>query len=177
MSESLYFIAIIPPKPIQEEITVFKQLIADRFGSKHALNAPPHITLHMPFKWREKKLVRLKDVMQQLNKNFKPFEIVLDGFDFFEPRVVFVNVIENSQLQSLQSNVVKTCRKQLKIVNANYKDQAFHPHITVGFRDLKKQRFYEAKDVFEKKTFKASFKVHGISLLVHNEGSWNSINY
>ena len=40
MSESLYFIAVVPPSKIQDEITQLKNEVADKFGSRHALNAP-----------------------------------------------------------------------------------------------------------------------------------------
>ena len=40
-----------------------KQEFANRFNSKAALRSPPHITLHMPFKWKEEKEVKLIDVL------------------------------------------------------------------------------------------------------------------
>ena len=90
MSEQLYFIAIVPPEKIQQEITELKKVIANRFGSSHALNAPPHITLHMPFRWKDKKVDKLWHTIHEINDQLKPFEIELKEFDFFEPRVVFV---------------------------------------------------------------------------------------
>ena len=173
--ESLYFIAILPPIEIQTEITAFKQLIAKKFGSTHALNAPPHITLHMPFKWKEKKSGQLMEVLRQLNQDFAPFEIVLKDFDFFEPRVVFVDVLENTPLRTLQSSVDDTCRKQLKINNGNYKDQAFHPHVTIGFRDLKKPMFYQAKEAFERMHYERCFSAKELQLLQHNAGKWELV--
>ncbi len=168
MSEQLYFIAIVPPEGIQKEITKLKHFVADRFGSKHALNAPPHITLHMPFRWKEKKVDKLFRTIDEINEEFKPFEIELNGFDFFEPRVVFVNVVENQALNKLQKLVVDRCRKKLKLDNANYRDQAFHPHITVAHRDFNKQRFLEMRDYFVDKAYSASFSVNQGSLLSYN---------
>lgn len=173
MSESLYFIAIVPPQEIQDRITTLKYEVAEKFNSKHALNAPPHITLHMPFKWKEKKLDQPKGVIQKLNNELTPFEIALKDFDFFEPRVVFVNVVENEQLNQLQKAVVDTCRKELNLDNANYKNRPFHPHVTIAFRDLKKPMFFEAKEYFEKRTFDAEFEVNKVSLLKHNGNKWN----
>ena len=138
MSESLYFIAILPPKKIQEEITSFKQIIADRFESTHAFNAPPHITLHMPFRLKKKKEDKLLHCIDDIRNQMSSLSIQLDGFDFFEPRVVFVNVIPSEKLNNLQGKVVELVKKKLKIYNANYKERPFHPHITIGFRDLKK---------------------------------------
>ncbi len=176
MSEQLYFIAIVPPEDIQKEITELKHIVSDQFGSKHALNAPPHITLHMPFRWKEKKFEKLQRTIREINDEFKPFEIELNGFDFFEPRVVFVNVVENQWLNSLQKLVVERCRKKLKLDNANYKDRPFHPHVTLGFRDLKKKMFYEAKAYFEGKEINFTFEATRVELLKHDGKEWKILD-
>lgn len=177
MSESLYFIAVLPPPAIQEAITKLKLEIAEKYGSKHALKSPPHITLHMPFKWKDKRIAELEKVIETLNNQHKSFMVELKGFDFFEPRVVFVDVVENENLNMLQSQVVDTCRKQLKLDNANYKGRPFHPHVTIGFRDLKKPMFYEAKKVFENRKVTFGFDVREISLLQHDGKKWNVVEF
>lgn len=173
MSEALYFIAVLPPPKIQNEITGLKHEISEKYESKHALKSPPHITLHMPFKWKEKRYDELADLMRNLNSDLEPFEVQLKGFDFFEPRVVFVDVVENQMLEEVQKNVVNACRKQLKLDNANYKNRPFHPHVTIGFRDLKKRMFYEAKKEFEKREVSFEFPVNEIALLKHDGKKWN----
>lgn len=177
MTEHLYFLAIVTPQSIRDRITELKLEVAEKFNSKHALNAPPHITLHMPFKWKEQKLDRLKEVIQKINNELIPFAVSLNNFDFFEPRVVFVNVLENESLNQIQKQVVDSCRKELKLDNANYKDRPFHPHITIAFRDLKKPMFYKAKEYFEKVTFSAEFKVGQVSLLKYDGDKWNLTSF
>ena len=176
MSESLYFIAVVPTVEIQEEITKLKQEVAEKYESKHALKSPPHITLHMPFKWKDKRYKELVAVMEKLNSDFEPFEVQLKDFDFFELRVVFVDVVENEKLNQLQKVVVDICRKQLKLDNANYKNRPFHPHVTIAFRDLKKRMFYEAKKEFEFREVSYKFQVTEISLLKHDGKKWNVIH-
>lgn len=173
MSEHLYFIAIVPPNSIQDQITALKKQVAEQFDSKHALKSPPHITLHMPFKWKEKKLDSLLDVIKGINDRLVPFQIDLKDFDYFEPRVVFVNVVDNESLTNLQKEVVAECRRKLKLDNANYKNHSFHPHITIGFRDLKKPNFYEAKRHFSQQRFVKSFETTSIVLLKHDGLRWN----
>ena len=172
MSESLYFIAVLPPKKIQEEIKELKQVVADKFGSKHAFNAPAHITLHMPFRWKDKRAGELRNAMNLINQGWQPFEVELKDFAFFEPRVVYVDVVENEKLNQLQGHVSKTCRHELKLMNTNYKDQVFHPHMTIAFRDLKKTAFYEAKGYFESKKYNAQFIVNSVTLLWHDGIEW-----
>ena len=114
--------------------------------------------------------------MAEVNDGLTPFQVQLRDFDFFEPRVVFVHVEKNEALTMLQKEVVNRCRKELNLDNANYRNQAFHPHITIGFRDLKKPKFYEAKQYYEPKSFQADFEVNRICLLKHNGKKWNVIN-
>lgn len=103
--------------------------------------------------------------------------MLLKDFDFFEPRVVFVDVVENENLNKLQSQVVDTCRKQLKLDNANYKDRPFHPHITIGFRDLKKPMFYKAKKEFENRRVTLEFEANKVSLLQHDGKRWYVVEF
>ncbi len=170
--ESLYFIAIVPPETICEKITQLKLEISQRFESKQALKSPPHITLHMPFRWKDKKLDALYQVIKGINDSFKSVEIELKDFDFFEPRVVFVNVVANKPLFDLQKRTVSLCRKELKLDNSNYKDQVFHPHVTIGFRDLKKRQFYAAKAHFENQKSNFKFQITEVNLLKHNGQKW-----
>ena len=44
-----YFIAIIPPEPIHDQIVNIKKDISTKHNTYAALKSPPHITLHMPF--------------------------------------------------------------------------------------------------------------------------------
>ncbi|MEM0939313.1 MAG: 2'-5' RNA ligase family protein [Bacteroidota bacterium] len=171
--ESLYFIAIVPPKNIQREITLLKQEIAKKYGSKHALKSPPHITLHMPFRWKDKKLDQLTHAIKNLNTQLVPFRLALKDFNYFEPHVVYIDVVKNLTLEELQKKILNECRKKLKLNNANYKNQPFHPHVTIGFRDLKKQMFYTAKEEFEKRAYSGEFRVKRIELLKHDGKRWN----
>ena len=173
MSESLYFLAIVPPKKVQIEIMQLKTLIAERFNSKHALKSPPHITLHMPFKWKNKKLPQLHSAFEKINSTVQPFKVELFGFDYFEPRVIYVDVKKNKHLNSLQNRVVDICKKDLKLYNGNYKDRLFYPHVTIGFRDLRKPQFFDAKKYFDSHEFQASFKVKEVTLLKHDGSRWN----
>jgi 2'-5' RNA ligase len=175
MSESLYFIAVVPPLDIQERIIQLKEEVVEKFGSKHALNAPAHITMHMPFKWKDKRFNELAEIMRQLNEDFMPFKVQLKDFGFFDPRVVYVDVVANEQLSVLQGNVQQAAKAQLKLTNANYKDQVFHPHMTIAFRDLKKAAFFEAKAYYTQQTFSAHFKIQGVDLLRHDGKMWRVI--
>jgi len=170
--QNLYFLALIPEEPIHAEVMAFKQEVAEKFNSTGALRSPPHITLHMPFKWRADKEEELIDKLSKFQYDNYSIAISLDGFDFFEPRVVFVNVIKTEPLILLQKQLSDYVRRELKFFNADYKDRGFHPHMTIGFRDLKKAIFPEAKAYFEDKIYQCQFEASNICLLKHNGEKW-----
>jgi 2'-5' RNA ligase len=171
--DSLFFIAILPPENIRREINQLKEEVAQKFNSRHALRSPPHITLHMPFTWRMDKLEILDSCMDEINGSIQPFEIELKDFGFFPLRVVFVDVVANEQLTELQRRVATSARKHLKLTNANYKDQPFHPHVTIGFRDLKRPDFMLAFDYYSPRSFGGKFTVEKVALLRHDGRVWS----
>ena len=90
-AESRYFLAIIPPDPIQSEAQKIKVQFRDDFNSKGALRSPAHITLHMPFQWKEKKEDKLFSLLVQAT-NEEKFHLSFDGFGAFPPRTIFIRI-------------------------------------------------------------------------------------
>lgn len=167
-----YFLAIIPPSPVYEEALELKNYFKTRYNSKASLNSPPHITLHMPFRWREDKESELIDTLNEFESGLRPFDLQLLNFNSFPPRVIFIDVVANEHLNSLQKKLLRFCKKELNLFNADYKDQPFHPHLTLAFRDLKKSIFTEAWEEFGAKTFSAAFRIEEFTLLKHNGKVW-----
>jgi 2'-5' RNA ligase len=169
---ALYFIAIIPPSPIYEEALGLKNHFKEKYQSKASLNSPPHITLHMPFQWKEDKEDELLSTFEKLSPVVKPFKLKLSGFGSFPPRVLFIDVDKNESLVNLHQNIHQQCKRELNVFNANYKDKAFHPHLTLAFRDLKKPMYAKAWEEFEHKDFNTEFSVDKFALLKHNGKVW-----
>jgi 2'-5' RNA ligase len=168
----LYFIALIPPTPIYEEALEQKNYFKEHYNSKASLNSPPHITLHMPFRWKEQKENDLVQKIKIFTKEFEPIKVCLDNFSAFPPRVIFINVVKSEALDQMQKSVHRFFKKELNLFNANYKEQPFHPHLTLAFRDLKKPNFKKAWEEFESKEYKAEFIADKIALLKHNGKVW-----
>lgn len=175
--QNLYFLALIPDEPVRSEVMVFKEEIKTKFNSNGALRSPPHITLHMPFKWRTDREELLIEKLSKFKFDKYPFPVDLDGFDFFEPRVVFVDVDKSEALTQLQKELTDYVRRELKFYNADYKDRGFHPHMTIGFRDLKKAVFPEAKAYYQEQSYQRQFQVSGFCLLKHNGQQWEEFRW
>lgn len=171
---ALYFVAIIPPSPVYEEALGLKNYFKEKYKSKASLNSPPHITLHMPFQWKEEKETELVEAFEKFNPNVKPFNLKLSGFGSFPPRVLFIDVEKNEALNTLHKELHQHCKKELNVFNANYKDRGFHPHLTLAFRDLKKPMYTEAWKEFESKDFLEEFPITKFALLKHNGRVWET---
>lgn len=165
-----YFIAIVPPQNVLEEIESFKQDLFLNHNLKGALRSPAHITLHRPFEWKTEKEGALIETLKRFKKP-SSFEIKLQNFNCFEPRVIFVDVAKNEALETLHNQLANYCKSNLNLFNEVEDMRGFHAHVTIAFRDLKKAKFYELWPEFEKKTFGADFLCNQFSLLRH-ETSW-----
>jgi 2'-5' RNA ligase len=126
----------------------------------------------MPFEWKEAKEEKLLDELQAFSLAKSSFTISLQNFSCFAPRVIYINVTPSQQLTELQSELFRHCKIHLNLFNAQYQDLPFHPHITLAFRDLKKDQFAKAWEEFKEKKYSASFLVNKITLLKHNGNLW-----
>lgn len=171
----LYFLALIPPSPVFEEALSIKEYFKEKYHSKGALNSPPHITLHMPFEWKEKKEEKMIRALEEFCKDKTSFTVSMQNFSCFAPRVIYIDVKPNEDLIKLQAQLHRFCKTELNLFNAQYRDLPFHPHLTVAFRDLKKEQFTLAWQEFQQKTFSGEFDVDKITLLKHSGVYWQSL--
>lgn len=167
-----YFIAVVPPEPFLSEIQEIKKTTSKNYNTKGALRSPSHITLHMPFNWEEEKETKLISCLDAF-KFDESFNITLEGFGYFEPRVVFINVKEENTLFLLQKKLVQHVKNNLQLFNQSDDIRGFHPHITIAFRDLKKPVFYKIWKEFNNKSFQANFNCQSICLLKHINNQWH----
>ena len=170
-----YFIAIVIPSPFLEKIETVKDELFREHHLKGALRSPAHITLHRPFEWKEEKETQLIDALKSFIHT-SSFEIKMEGFECFEPRVIYVNVLQNDTLDLLQRKLTALAKRQLQLFNQAEDERGFHPHVTVAFRDLKKPKFYELWPEFKTKEFTGAFEYKGFSLL-RLEKKWEEIYF
>jgi 2'-5' RNA ligase len=166
-----YFIAIVPEGEIQQNATELKLKLKENFNLKYALKSPAHITLKMPFHWNEAKEDRLNGLLESFFEKIKAFDLKYSGFDRFGRRVIFIKTKEEPALFSLQLKLSKFCKTDLKLVE-ELSDRAYHPHMTLAFKDLKATQFDTYWDFIKKQKFDAKQEVKDIALLKRSEGRW-----
>ncbi len=167
---ALYFIAILTPENISNVITGYKNYFKDTYGVSKALNSPSHITLFPPFRWPVSKIKILNTSLRNFSKNQRGVDIQLRGFGAFRPRVIYAGISKNEALEMLWRALANWLKENLQLGTGPDK-RGFHPHITLAFKDLTPEIFYEAWPEFENKPLELQFFAGQLSLLKHN-GRW-----
>jgi len=169
-TEKLYFIAIIPPQPYKDMISEIKQSFARTYHVTHALKSPPHITLIPPFKMNEAQEKGVTEFLGPFVQNARPFQLKLEHYGCFKPRVIFIKPILNEQLLELYTTISQKFSAEFPTGQSSRRP--FNPHLTIAFRDLKPKIFKLAWKELETKEFKAEFPVDRIFLLKHDGKKW-----
>jgi 2'-5' RNA ligase len=167
-----YFLALVPPPPVFNDVHAMKNYFSEHYNSKAALRSPPHITLHMPFEWKLKKEKELTEGFDRFAATQACVALSLDGFGAFPPRVIFIKVVATEALLLLQKELTRFCKVEFNLFNAQYKDNPFHPHLTVAFRDLRKDLFANAWQEFSVRNYSTSFAATDLVLLRHDGTKW-----
>jgi 2'-5' RNA ligase len=92
-SKQRFFIALVPPSDIQQQITQIKLYFAEHYNSRGALNSPPHVTLQPPFDWPVADVPQLEESLRAFAATQSPIPVTLSGFAAFAPRVIYADVL------------------------------------------------------------------------------------
>ncbi len=170
----LYFIAIVAPGIINNQVQEWKHYMLQKFNCKVALKSPAHITLIPPFDMPGTMHHELEEVLLQFAAGQLRFPIQLKNFAAFEPRVIYVHVQPNIYLSGLQA------RLEAYLLRTDFpikkEDRPYHPHVTIANRDLQAADFPRAWQHFQQLSFETSFVADTISLLRHNGQIWEVVN-
>ncbi|NUO02498.1 MAG: 2'-5' RNA ligase family protein, partial [Saprospiraceae bacterium] len=130
----------------------------------------PHLTLIPPFTWPEMRFDVLADCLHGFTRQHPIPTVRLLNFSSFPPRVIFVNVEPDPELQQFQQSLENHLEEQLNI--RTDRQYGFHPHVTVAFKDLRESVFPQAWAYFSAQTFAHTFQPPGMALLRHNGQYW-----
>jgi 2'-5' RNA ligase len=104
----------------------------------------------------------------------KSFSLSLGGIGSFGKRVAFLKIKYPPELKESQQRLLAFTRVVLK-KDIEISDRNYHPHMTMAYRDVKKDQFQQVMDYLEPRKIKGSFKISEVSLLKKNNGTWNII--
>lgn len=172
----LYFIGILPPPTLQNEVTKLKYECRDKYHSSHALNAPPHLTIIPPFKCSSAEVENVVNELTLFSSSVQPFDLLLNGFGAFAPRVIYIHVEPSSILAFLQGQLQVKLSRTFSFCQAH--TRPYHPHVTIAFKDLTPKYFEIAWPNFRSRAFSETFQCSELTLLVYNHHYWQpQINF
>jgi len=170
----LYFIALLPPADLREEIHRIRLECSEKFGVKKALKPPVHITLYPPFRFEESYERQLTHILRRQTNDLHSFTQVLEGFGHFRKEVVFINALRSDALMSLQQAIREVFNKDEE---ERQGPAEFHPHLTIAYRDLTPAKFDSIWKEFGRRTYRAEFQANRFTLLKHDNVKWNPVKH
>lgn len=172
----LYLLALLPPKDLSDEIHAIRVECAEKFGVQKALRPPVHITLYRPFHLEhsfEDNLIRMLD---QETKGIPAFTQDLENFGTFKSQVVFIKALKSPELLRLREAIVSVIRQNhLDKHLDKSKDQPFHPHITIAYRDIPADLFPAIWGEYKNRQVNFSFTANHFTLLKHGNAKWSAV--
>lgn len=171
LAQTRYFIAFIPPQPIQDYASQLIQALGDRYHTRTA-QAPPHITLQPPFLWSSNATSQLEECLSSFAHNQVQIPIVLSGFGAFAPRVLFINVLKTVKLLQIQAGLMAYLEQNLGIIDPVAQRRPFSPHLTIASRNLNRQTFAQAWSELEPQQVEFEFLGDRLVLLIHDGQGW-----
>jgi len=170
---ALYYIALLPPEDIRQEVTALKEHAAEAFHSSKALNSPPHITLIPPFRIEISREAELLERVHACRRPWVSFPVVLDGFDHFSNEVIYVNVCPNPALNAFRAELMACLDPDM--VTETARTRPFRPHMTVAFRDLTPDGFLAAWQYYGNVNYSRDFSAFPPVVLRHTGRIWSVI--
>lgn len=166
-----YFLALMPPAPLADQLAQLKGQIQERFQVKYAVKSPSHLTLKMPFSYNEAKEDKLQEQLSRFLEHQDPFVVKISGVGSFGQRVIYHRVNSCESLHSLQVGLRSFCRKSLHLVE-ELSDRNFQPHLTMAYKDLKPCLFDELLTFARASSITAEFLADRLFILKKVEGRW-----
>lgn len=171
---NMYYIAIVLPRELDEQIIRFKYYMLEKYEAKVGLKSPAHITIVPPFWLHPEREDDLRSDLDSLARDIQPFPLSTKDFSAFKPRTIYIDVVPSEPLKEIKKKADRffSERSQYGIKPEN---RAFNPHITIATRDLHKAAFAEAWPYFKDREFRKDWQAEGLSLLRHNKKNWDVI--
>jgi len=170
-SVGLFFLAILPPKEVRDEIRVWQNWVAENFQVKAALGSPPHITIYPPVRWPLAGLSAWKNTLARFAKGMPKIPVTMQGFHHFGEQVVYADVEQSPALMHFRKSFMEYWTQSLGAKSPIHAD-SYHPHITLAFRNLTPVSFKGIWEKFASLAYNRKFSAGDLVLLKHLSPGW-----
>ena len=171
----LYYIALIPPTALRQEIRIIQEDFQVRHKVSHSLKSPPHITLQKPFKRDNVQENILISTLTMVATQCSSFAIKLQSFSHFKQTVLYIAIKEPNAIISLATQLQKALIQSIQLNTSEY-TYVTQPHITLASRDLNSNTFSKIWKELQEKNYSATCIIDSIYLLKHNGKTWDILH-
>ncbi|QIL74571.1 2'-5' RNA ligase family protein [Hymenobacter sp. HDW8] len=147
-----------------------KQEVHTLTGSRNAVRLPAHITLIPPWRQAAGAEETLRTELRDFAALEEGFSVGLQGFDWFGNRTLFVRVTEAADLQSFHADLMGWCASRLE--NIPLETRPFTPHMTLATRDLPPSQVPAMRQLFQARSYSATFLATSLQLFRHDGQHW-----
>ena len=141
MKNQIYFIAIIPPENISDEINKLRKQLLPDFNIHSEHKKFPHITLQHTFRRSPEIEPLLTSYLNELAQTLKPFNVTINNCNHFDSLTLYIAVNNNNPLQNLYKQVKNILVERFNFPS-NHISNNFTPHITLE-KKINKRAFYQ----------------------------------
>jgi 2'-5' RNA ligase len=172
---ALYMFAVMPPEELAGKIHNERLNFSGTYGFVKALKPPVHITLYEPFKLtlaEASPFEKSISALQAWADRKAPFRIELKDYNYFDNTlhpVLYIDVVKNEALKELQSGLRTELKQYIRVEKRN---NTYHPHVTVGYRDVKPEIFPAIRVDYSRRRFRETFECSSFFLWKHMNGNW-----
>lgn len=128
-------------------------LILNQCVSASGMTETPHITLKQAFEVKSSE--PFEQYFDRLVHEIEPFEIVIKGVDSFPDRVIFLDVEQDTRLETLRLKILRDLSEKFGIKPHPLEDERYYFHATLAY-NISKEDFKEARQTF--KEIRADFR-------------------
>lgn len=139
----------------------------EKFGLSWGFKRNPHITLKYPFEAEEIELI--EKYLENLAGRIKQFDIEFSGFNYFDDRVVYLDVKENFLLKKLHLKIVEGLEKKFNVKLDKFEGDNINFHSTVAADNVTKTKFQEVKSYLKKYRPKLKFRAKELGIFCYLE--------
>ena len=171
-NRELKLIAIVLPEPLFSFVRSQQNLIASKWGSRHALRSPPHITIIPPILPDDEQLIQIQKIADRIASTLPAFHLTVTGYGAFKPRVIFLKPEPSDTLQSLHEHWRTRLKEDIPGIIDKYPDREYHPHITLAHRDVDKDQFRSIWEYYSKLCIDISVTISQFCILTNTTDGW-----
>ena len=159
MDVSEYLLIISPSEEVKRMVMNLKRIFAARYGCKKAAGLIPHITMG---NWLRSHYdeARIVANINRFAETVTPFLSQFDGLGKFDPKTIFVNVLNKNSFVEISKGLQNSTSALL----TKHVTSPRTAHLTIA-RSMEPGQFEQAWSEYGSEEFEASCEVNGMTLL------------